>query len=95
MQKMTKAQKDLQIRKEAKATLILFFICMFWHIGFGWGLSGTTDITIAKLPLWWWLSTPGVFVVGLVGVIVLLKCVFKDFSLDDEDAEGEEAHHAE
>ncbi len=94
MQKMTKDQKNKQIRKEAKATLILFFICMIWHIGFGWGLSGTTDITIAKLPLWWWLSTPGLFVVALVGVVILLKFVFKDFSLDDAE-NGEEASHAE
>ncbi len=93
MEKMTKEQKDRQIRKEAGATLILFFICMFWHIGFGWGLSGSCDVTIAKLPLWWWISTPGVFVVGLVGVLVLLKFVFKNFSLDD-DENGEEANHA-
>lgn len=93
MKKLTREQKNQQIRKEARATLILFFICMAWHIGFGFGLSGTTDITIAKLPLWWWLSTPGVFVVALVGVIILLKYVFADFDLED-DPEEKEAHHA-
>ncbi|WP_373834487.1 YhdT family protein [Bacteroides heparinolyticus] len=95
MQKMTKAQKNLQIKKEAKATLILFFFCMFWHIGFGFGLSGKTDITIAKIPLWWWLSTPGVSVIGLVGVIILLKFVFKNFSLEDDDESEKEVNHAE
>lgn len=94
MKKMTREQKEQQIRKEARASIILFCVCMLWHVGFGWGLSGHSDITIAKLPLWWWLSTPGVFVVALAGVIYLLKCVFVDFELDDDAEEGEEAHDA-
>ena len=43
------------------------------------------------LPLWWILSTPGVFVVAVIGVIYLLKKVFVNFSLDDDDDAGKEA----
>lgn len=88
---MTREQKDAQIRKEARATLILFIICFLWHVGFGYLLSGSV-ITVAGLPLWWILSTPGVFVVAVAGVIYLLKKVFVNFSLEDGDEEaGEEA----
>lgn len=87
---MTKEEKERQIKKEARATAILFFICFLWHAGFGYLLSGT-DIKVLGLPLWWVLSTPGVFVVAVIGVIYLLKKVFVNFSLDDDDEAGKEA----
>jgi len=88
---MTREEKDIQIRKEARATCILFVICFLWHVGFGYLLSGS-GITVFGLPLWWILSTPGVFVIAVVGVVYLLKNVFVNFSLDDEEEEaGEEA----
>ena len=88
---MTREEKNQQIRKEARATAILFAICFIWHVGFGYLLSGS-GIKIMGLPLWWLLSTPGVFVVAMVGVICLLKCVFVNFELDDEtEAGGKEA----
>lgn len=87
MQKMSREEKNRQIKKEAKATLILFLICVAWHVGFGYGLSGHTDIKILGLPLWWILSVPGLFVVGVVGVIILLKKVFVDFDLEDDEEE--------
>ena len=86
---VTREDKARQIRKEARATAILFAICFLWHAGFGYLLNGS-PVKVFGLPLWWVLSTPGVFVVALIGVVYLLKCVFKDSSLDDED-EGEEA----
>ncbi len=85
---MTREQKSAQIRKEARATVILFCICFLWHVGCGYLLSGT-GVTVAGLPLWWILSTPGVFVIAVAGVVYLLKRVFVNFSLEDEDA-GEE-----
>jgi uncharacterized membrane protein YhdT len=87
---MTREEKDIQIRKEARATVVLFVICFVWHVGFGYLLSGS-GITVAGLPLWWILSTPGVFVVAVVGVIYLLRKVFVNFSLEDEEEDaGEE-----
>ncbi len=87
-QPFTREEKERQIKKEAKATLILFAICVIWHVGFAYGLSGRCDIQIAGLPLWWVLSTPGVFVVGVAGVIYLLKKVFVNFDLDDTNMNG-------
>ena len=87
---MTREEKERQIKKEARATAILFAICFIWHAGFGYLLSGS-GIKLFGLPLWWILSTPGVFVVAVVGVIYLLKNVFVNFSLDDDDDAGKEA----
>ena len=86
---MTREEKDIQIRKEARATVVLFVICFVWHVGFGYLLSGS-GISVAGLPLWWILSTPGVFVVAVVGVVYLLRKVFVNFSLDDEEEAARE-----
>lgn len=84
MKPVTKEEKNKQIKKEAFATVILFIICFICHVGFGYGLSGV-PIYIFNLPLWWIISTPGVFVVGVVGVIILLKKVFVNFDLNSEE----------
>lgn len=82
MKPMTKEEKNRQIRKEALWTVALFLLCFAWHVGFGYGLSGK-DLYVMGLPLWWVLSTPGVFVVAVVGVIFLLKKVFVNFDLEE------------
>ena len=88
-QPMTREEKNRQIRREAKATVALFLLCFAWHVGFGYGLSGSS-IRIWNLPLWWIVSTPGVFVVAVVGVAFLLKKVFVNFDLEtEEDADDE------
>lgn len=84
-QPTTREEKERQIRREARATGILFAICVLWHVGFGYALSGHTDATIWGLPLWWMVSTPGVFVVAVIGVVYLLKRVFVNFNLEDEE----------
>ena len=86
---MTREEKNQQIRKEAFATAVLFAICFIWHVGFGYLLSGS-GIKVMGLPLWWLLSTPGVFVIAVIGVVILLKKVFVNFSLDDESEETKE-----
>lgn len=90
--KMTKSEKEKQIRREAKATIILFLICFVWNVGCAYGLSGCS-VRVLGLPLWWMLSTPGVFVIAVIGVIFLVRKVFVDFDLDEESEGG--AHHAE
>ena len=86
---MTKEEKNRQIKKEARATAVLFLICFFWHVGTGYLFTGS-GIKVLGLPLWWVLSTPGVFVIAVIGVIFLLKKVFVNFSLDDEEEAARE-----
>lgn len=85
---MNREQKDKQIRREAKATLILFVICFVWNVGFAYGLSGT-GARLFGLPLWWLISTPGMFVIAVIGVVFLLKKVFVNFDLEDDEEGGD------
>jgi len=84
---MTPEQKEKQIRKEAKATLLLFLICFIWNVGFAYGLSGT-GARLFGLPVWWLVSTPGMFVIAVIGVVFLLKKVFVNFDLEDTEEGG-------
>ena len=88
MKNMTKEEKHQQIKKEAKATFALFFLCFVWHVGFAYGLNHV-DIRIWNLPLWWVVSTPGVFIVALIGVAYLLNKVFVNFDLEPEVTEDD------
>lgn len=83
MKKLTEDEKHKQILKEVKATMILIAIVAIWHIGFAFALDGI-DIMVFGMPLWFFVSTIGAFVISVVGVIVLLKVVFVDFDLGDE-----------
>ena len=87
---MNREQKDRQIRREARATLILFTLCFVWNVGFAYGLSGS-GIRLLGLPLWWIVSTPGMFVLAVIGVLILIKKVFVNFSLDEEQEGGSDA----
>ena len=84
---MTPEQKEKQIRKEARATLLLFLICFIWNVGFAYGLSGT-GARLFGLPVWWLVSTPGMFVIAVIGVVILLKKVFVNFDLEDTEEGG-------
>lgn len=84
---MTPEQKEKQIRKEARATLLLFLICFLWNVGFAYGLSGT-GARLFGLPVWWLVSTPGMFVIAVIGVVILLKKVFVNFDLEDTEEGG-------
>lgn len=89
MEKMTEQEKHKQILREVKATMILIAIVAAWHIGFAFALDGI-DVLVLGMPLWFFVSTIGAFVISVVGVAVLLKCVFKNFDLgEDMDEETE------
>ncbi len=85
---MNREQKEKQIRKEAKATMILFLICFVWNVGFAYGLSGM-GARLFGLPVWWLISTPGMFLIAIAGVVFLLKKVFVNFDLEDNEEGGD------
>lgn len=86
MKQLTEEEKHKQILKEVKATLILIAVVAIWHIGFAFLLDGI-DVLILGMPLWFFVSTIGAFVISVIGVILLLKFVFKDFDLGEEGGE--------
>ena len=83
MEQMTNEQKHKQILKEVKATFILIAIVAAWHIGFGFLLEDI-DMLVLGMPLWFFVSTIGAFVISVIGVVILLAKVFKNFDLGDE-----------
>lgn len=87
MEHMTNEQKHKQILKEVKATFILIAIVAAWHIGFAFLLEDI-DMLMLGMPLWFFVSTIGAFVVSVVGVVFLLAKIFKDFDLGDESEKG-------
>ena len=89
MKVLTEEEKHLQIMKEMKATLILIAIVAVWHIGFAFLLNGI-DKLIFGMPLWFFVSTIGAFVISVAGVWIMLKKVFVNFDLGDEVDENSE-----
>lgn len=89
MKFMTNEEKHRQILKEVKATFLLIAIVAVWHIGFAFLLEDV-DMLVLGMPLWFFVSTIGAFVISVVGVIILLKKVFMDFDLGEEAPDGTE-----
>ena len=85
---MTNEEKHMQILKEVKATFVLIAIVAAWHIGFAFLLEDI-DMLVLGMPLWFFVSTIGAFVISVAGVAVLLWKVFKDVDLGEETVEGE------
>jgi uncharacterized membrane protein YhdT len=82
---MTNEEKYRQICKEAAATGgVLAAIIVFWIVA-GFGVA-QLDITIGYLPLWAVTSTIGTWLFAIVLVKLLTTKVFKDMSLEDEEA---------
>jgi uncharacterized membrane protein YhdT len=86
MQKMSEKEKFTQMNKEAKATWIAGFICMaFWWIT-GFGLYAVAPAaTILGIPAWMMVSCFGSWFLAIALVAYLVKNVFKDFDLTDEE----------
>ncbi len=81
---MTNEEKYQQIRHEAASTgLVLAAIILFWCLaGFG---AAALDIKIFHLPLWVVTSCLGTWLLAVVLVHLLIKKVFKDMDLEDDD----------
>lgn len=86
---LTEEEKHKQILKEVKWTFLLILLVAAWHIGFAFALDGI-DKMICGMPLWFFVSTIGAFVISVVGVALLLKFVFVNFDLGDEVEEEKE-----
>ena len=85
---MTRKEKYRQVKREAIATgLALAALIVYWiFAGFGTANFLDNSIRIAGLPLWVVLGTLGTWAMALVIVALLLRFVFRDMPLDDEEA---------
>ena len=80
-------EKFIQMNKEAKATWIVGLISFIVWLagGFGVYLLAGNSWTILGMPAWFVLGSVGCWFVGIIGVVYLLKFVFKDFDLGDDE----------
>ena len=89
MKKLTKEEKHKQCMKEIKATLLVVIICFLWHVLTAF-LLNSTGWKIMHMPAWFVVSVFGTIVLAGIGIFLLLKYVFIDFSYDEEeDCENE------
>ena len=84
---MTRKEKYRQVRREAIATgLALAALIVYWlFAGFGTAQFLDGSIRIAGLPLWVVFGTFGTWAMALFIVTLLLRFVFRDMPLDDEE----------
>lgn len=84
---MTYKEKFIQMNKEARATWIAAaIIIVYWFLsGFGVYAIWGAEWTILGMPAWFVLSCFGSWILSMVLVAVMVKKVFKDFDLDEED----------
>ena len=88
---MTEWEKYQQIRWEAAYTgLALLVLILFWC----WAGFGLSDVQaeVCGLPLWAVTSSIGVWFFAIVLVKLLLRFVFRDMSLDQEEEKEADRH---
>jgi uncharacterized membrane protein YhdT len=79
--------KHKQMNREARATLIACAVVMAFWWAAGFALS-RFDFTVFHLPGWFVVASFGSWFLSIGLVCILLKKVFINFSLDDEDEDG-------
>lgn len=83
---MKRKEKLRQIARETKAVLwALLAIILFWIVA-GLGVS-KLDITVFHTPLWAITGCVGTWIFSVIVVVFLVKHVFRDFDLEDEEDE--------
>ena len=85
---LTYKEKLDQATREAKATVVAVAAIVVVWILLGFGLAGS-DITLFHTPIWVIGGTVGVWLFTVAVCVFLVKKVFMDFDLDEEEAENE------
>jgi uncharacterized membrane protein YhdT len=82
---MTYKEKFIQMNREAAATFIaVALIAVFWWVS-GFALE-KIGFTIFYMPLWFVVGCAGLLILPVCAVLFLVKRVYKDFSLTDDEA---------
>ena len=88
---LTEKERSRQIRKEAAVSMILYVAFFLWwyFTGYGLGSGDPKKYTyIMGLPMWFFLSC----IVGYVGFciasVIIVKKVFKNFSLEESEEDS-------
>jgi uncharacterized membrane protein YhdT len=83
---MTYREKFVQMNREAAATGgAVALIAAFWWIS-AFALE-KADFTLFSMPGWFVVSCAGTLILSVCAAVFLVKKVYKNFSLQDEDAD--------
>lgn len=90
--KLTEKERERQMKREAIISVVMYIIFFLWWYFTGYGLAGENQSYMAGIPVWFWLSSVVGYVLFSVATILVVKLLFKNFSLDEvaEDAEVSE-----
>ncbi len=71
------------MNREAAATCIItaILIAFWWYGAFGIDRS----LTFLSMPLWFFISCVGTYLLAIIFVWLITKFVFIDFDLDDDE----------
>ena len=82
---ITERERNAQIKKEALISALMYAAFFLWWYVTGYGLAGgdPAEYTyVLGLPLWFLLSSVVGYVLFSVATILVVKLLFKNFSLD-------------
>ena len=90
--KLTDEQRNAQIKKEAIVSVIMYAVFFLWWYITGYGLAGRgtpeTYTYVLGLPMWFFLSCIVGYILFSIATIVVVKKLFKNFDLGEEESEG-------
>ncbi len=84
--KLTEKERNLQIRKEATYSWILYVAFFLWWYLTGYGIGGGDPANytyVMGLPMWFFLSSVVGYVGFCIAAVIVVKTMFKDFDLDE------------
>lgn len=84
--KLTEKERNLQMKKEAIVSIIMYvgFFLWWYFTGYGIGEKDPSIYTyVMGLPMWIFLSCIVGYVLFSIAVIIVVKKVFKNFDLDE------------
>ncbi|MEG0291917.1 MAG: YhdT family protein [Anaerovoracaceae bacterium] len=88
--KLTSKERNLQIRKEAVVSIIMYIAFFLWWYFTGYGIGEKNNENfgyVFGLPMWFFLSCIVGYVLFCIAVVIVVKKVFKDFDLEETKEE--------
>lgn len=91
--RLSEKDRNHQMNKEALWSMALYALFFLWWYFTGYGIGEATPPSeytfVFGLPMWFFLSCVVGWILTSVGVILLVKFVFKNFDLDSDDNSSE------
>lgn len=88
---LTEKEKNRQIKKEAKLSVVMYVVFFVWWYVTGYGIAekGTpeTYTYVMGLPMWFFLSCIVGYILFAIATVVVVTKFFKNFDLGEDKEE--------